>query len=254
MKNLKKEFTATLLLIAINVFVIGVVYLSDYLLKFISNVHHKFLIFFIWLVLCIGLYYLYDYFDNRITKIIFYTVCFPALILFVISKILLPLLGVQMYLFFYVIGCILIPASLLKLNNFFHWFTLTNATSTYILISSGCIIAIVLHEQLSKVILYLTSKIQNETYKDIIDYLISEKNIKFVIYLAYLIFLAVYNVNNLEGSSFYNSPELDKAVLQSFITFLAFERVLINFKESEFKPTQLLTRIKDSIFNDKVKL
>ncbi|MNG38928.1 hypothetical protein D3C84_1268040 [compost metagenome] len=50
----------------------------------------------------------------------------------------------------------------------------------------------------------------------------------------------------LQNKSFYDNPNIDKAVLQSFVTFVAIDRILTIVKQTEFKPSKLLEILKSS--------
>ncbi|MBZ9731692.1 hypothetical protein LB467_18570, partial [Salegentibacter sp. JZCK2] len=94
---------------------------------------------------------------------------------------------------------------------------------------------------------YNSEKLKKYKFKELTDYLISGNNIRFMIYISYFIYLLLFNIFDLQNQNLYSNSMIDKAVLQSFITFIAFDNVLKNFKNLEFKPSELFNRILLSI-------
>ena len=84
-------------------------------------------------------------------------------------------------------------------------------------------------------------------FNKLTDYFLSENNIKFIIYFCYFLYLLVFNLFTFQEHSFYSSPMMDRAVLQSFITFIALERLLSNLKDLDFKPSEMLKLLLTSI-------
>ena len=61
--------------------------------------------------------------------------------------------------------------------------------------------------------------------------------------------MAVVNFFKFQDMSLFGNNNYDSAVLQSFITFIAFDRALTILKQLEFKPSDLLMKIVTSINN-----
>ena len=77
-------------------------------------------------------------------------------------------------------------------------------------------------------------------------------NIRFLIYGLYVVLLLVTNFHNFENSTLTDNLLNDKAILQSFVTFIAFDRLLVLLTKLDFKPSDLLEKIGKSI-NNKLK-
>lgn len=73
------------------------------------------------------------------------------------------------------------------------------------------------------------------------DYILSENNIRFVIYGIYFLLLLVFNYIEFEENDKYNL-ETNKAILQSFVTFIALDRALTLLRDLEFKPSDFLKK------------
>ena len=83
------------------------------------------------------------------------------------------------------------------------------------------------------------------------DYLLSSENVRFIVYGGYAIALILTNIYNFQDLSLNKTTEFDKAILQSFITFIAFERAFSFMKQLEFRPSRLIEKIAYAI-RDKI--
>lgn len=82
-----------------------------------------------------------------------------------------------------------------------------------------------------------------------LDFLLSSQNIRFLIYASYFLALLTTNFFNFQGYSLDNRLQSDKSILQSLVTFLAFDRAFILMKQLNFKPSVLLENIYKSVLN-----
>lgn len=139
--------------------------------------------------------------------------------------------------------------------------SITSELYIYIILTFSVIVSTIFNFQIKHIVyivspfrVYYSIKLKKYKFKELIDYLISENNVRFIIYLSYFLYLIIFNAFNLQNQNFYNNPVVDKAILQSFITFIAFDSVLRNFKSLEFKPSEMLTKILNSITGAKEEL
>jgi hypothetical protein len=79
------------------------------------------------------------------------------------------------------------------------------------------------------------------------DYFLSTNNVKFFVYAFYVVALLMTNYFNFQGDSISSNIETDKSILQSFVTFIAFDRTFALMKQLDFKPSGLLEKIYKSI-------
>lgn len=81
------------------------------------------------------------------------------------------------------------------------------------------------------------------------DYLLSENNVRFIIYCVYVVLLLKFNYEDFEQNNLSVISQNNRAILQSFVTFIAFDRALTLLKQLEFKPSNLLSKIIESFMN-----
>jgi len=98
-------------------------------------------------------------------------------------------------------------------------------------------------------------KLKPYNIREISEYLLCQDNLKIIIYLfnfLAIIFINIYKFQNLE---FYNKILLlEKPILQSLVTFIAFDRAITLFKGLKFKPSELYQKILAGIKNKKESL
>jgi hypothetical protein len=82
---------------------------------------------------------------------------------------------------------------------------------------------------------------------ELIAHIINKENIRFVIYISFFIYLVVYSYKMLGNSSILETSLHDKAILQSFLCFLAFDRVILNSKQVVLLPSIFLNKLINSI-------
>ena len=81
------------------------------------------------------------------------------------------------------------------------------------------------------------------------DYFLSLENVRSIVYFGYVIVLLVINYYNFQDLTVWSSLTMDRAILQSFLTFIAVERALIFLKTLNFRPSVLLEKISSSILS-----
>jgi hypothetical protein len=74
-------------------------------------------------------------------------------------------------------------------------------------------------------------------------------NIKFLVYSFYVVALSVTNYLNFQGDSFSKGISTDKSILQSFVTFIAFDLALVLMKQLDFRPSHFVHKVIRSISN-----
>ena len=82
--------------------------------------------------------------------------------------------------------------------------------------------------------------------KELIHYIFTLNNIRFCIYTIYFIFMIIYSVKYLESDT---NNELN-AILQSFLTYLAFDNIIINTKNISLSPVEFLKKMINTIISD----
>ena len=88
-----------------------------------------------------------------------------------------------------------------------------------------------------------SKKMKKYQIKELIHYIFTLNNIRFCIYVIYFIFMIFYSIQFLENNITYKS----NAVLQSFLTYLAFDNIIMLKKQIFFSPIEFLKKIIFSI-------
>lgn len=192
-------------------------------------------------------------FMSRIARI----VLMPGEILLIFVVVLLPFGILVIHVVFYFGLVLLIPVSLVQGADYLGLELFKNpSTRTYFQYTAAVFIAVLLNFQLRQ-FLYRVSparigssqKLKPYGLDKLTDYVLSEKNIRFLIYGLYVVLLLVINFQNFENEALTAGLFNDRAILQSFVTFIAFDRMLVLLKQLDFKPSDLLDKIGKSIRN-----
>ncbi len=234
-------------------FVIGIKFLTGYA----SNIDNLYWIIGIYILICFLLYQLNRIFKNKMFGFLVQTVLFPFSLIYLFITVAIPILSTQIYLFTYLVLSFFIPLALYRIDEKLLITELKEETWSYLIITSGVIIATLLHKQITfltfKLIPFLARKSEKMSRLKLVElceYIVSKNNIKLVIYSLFFMALIVFNILSFEQNSYYDNPTIDKAILQSFVTYIALERILSNLKLTEFRPSELLKTLKLSIFNE----
>ena len=228
-----------------------------YLLSLGQNEIYFYYSFLGYIILCIIIVIIQHIFKNekvnKITGVIF----IPLEILLAIGTVVIPLAMVFVHLLYYVIISVIIPAIIIQGLTYLGYLSfLTETTIFFIQIAISVFISVLFNHQIRQLV-YLISPARIKTSKKLkpyeldklTDYLISENNIRFLIYFLYFISLIAINITDFQGSSLTEKTSFDKAILQSFLAFIAFDRVLSLLRDLEFKPSIFLIKIVQSISN-----
>lgn len=252
-KELYKEIKA----IAIIVLAIAVILVSTSLLD--NKTFQKY--FLISLAAYIGAFILFHllgsflknkYFD-KFTTIISY----PFGIIYAILLVLIPFWILLLHVGLYFGIAFLIPELLYKGLKYLNLIDfVTKPTTVYLKITLTVFISVLLNPLLRDIVyrisparLKTSEKLKPYELGKLTDYFLSTDNIKFFVYAFYVVALLTTNYFNFQGESISSDIETDKSILQSFVTFIAFDRTFALMKQLDFKPSGLLDRIYQSISN-----
>lgn len=259
MKNINKELLSLFLIIASGTIILGFATFLAYAISQFFTLTHSGWYLTIYILLAIFSYIFYNRYQNPTYRYIYYTLIFPIKIIRGFITVSAPYLVLQTHLALYLLFAGIIPLGFFLFDRMSDFINLNFSTHIYIMVTFSVVFATLGNAQIKKLI-YLVSpfrltqlqKLKKIDFKELTDYLLSESNIKFIIYSIYFLYLIIINLFNFQQNSFYSNPETDKAVLQSFITFIALERLLTNLKELDFKPSEMIKRLLDTITsNDK---
>lgn len=248
-----KEIKAIFIFAMIGIIIFG----FPYLLAYYKIESYFYLSLLIYILICGFLAILNTLVKNKILKKIISIILFPAGIILTIGSFIIPIGFLLIHLFYYVAFVVLIPTTILKLLTLFDIYQTNQIpTLTYIKFTSSVFIAVLFNYQIRKLI-YKTSparinsskKLKPYELDKLTDYMLSENNVRFLIYSLYVILLIITSYANFEEKYLSISTTNDKAILQSFVTFIAFDRILSLLKQLEFKPSDFLNKIIKSIAN-----
>lgn len=253
MNNYLKEIKAIFIFVVIGITIFGFPYL---LVSFeIENYFYSFLL--VYIILCVFFAILSSIVKNKILKKITSIILLPARIILTLISFIIPFGFLIIHLFYYVGLVVLIPDAILKLITVFDVYQINQIpTLTYIKFTSSVFIAVLFNYQLRKLIYKISparikssKKLKPYELDKLTDYMLSENNVRFLIYSLYVILLIITNYTNFEEKYLSINISNDKAILQSFVTFIAFDRALTLLKQLEFKPSDFLNKIIKSITN-----
>jgi len=254
MKNINKELLSLFLIIASGIIILGIAILLVFSIsQFITLAHSGWYLAFYFLSIVIS-YFIHSRYHSSSARLIYKGLIFPVKIFKGFIKVSTPYLILQTHLALYLFFAGIIPLGFFLVDQMSDLINLNFPTHIYIMVTFSVVFATLGNAQLKKLI-YLVSpfrltqlqKLKKIDFKELTDYLLSESNIKFIIYSIYFLYLIIINLFNFQQHSFYSNPETDKAVLQSFITFIALERLVTNLKELDFKPSEMIKRLLDTM-------
>lgn len=223
-------------------------------IKYFENYNSAWTYFLIYFLITISLNIISIKFQNRYLEKFTTILSFPLALLSFLFKIIIPSITIFVQSFYYILLSTAIPFLLLKLNEYYEWKELNSETETFFQFTISIIIAVTFY----KVILDLTYKIslfriksskQMKKYKldELIEYIINRQNIRFAIYVSFFIYIFIYSFQMLENTSLFVTDLRDKAILQSFLCFLAYDRILLNSKIVALFPSKLLNKFLTSM-------
>lgn len=247
--NYIREIKAIIVFIIISFLIMAFLYLLMHLdLEFFFYKTIIFYLIFAGFLLIIN-YFIKSKILKRIVKIILY----PSMIFILIFTILIPFLFLFVHLFFYLAFSFIIPEAIFRIIEYCDLnLDISQSSIIYLKLTFSVFIAVLFNYQIRKIIYFISPikfSLKSFEIDKLSDYLLSENNIRFIIYSLYVVLLITINFKNFENLSISENLLTDKAILQSFVTFIAFERALTLLKQLEFKPSDLLNRIGNSITN-----
>lgn len=186
---------------------------------------------------------------NNILKLIDTIISIPIGIIHLSFKLMMPVMTVFMSYMFLGVFSIMPPIFLIRLVNFVFDLNISKSTTLFISLVFASIVS-VYGSKLLHWIIKEYSPLKDwgnhkfETVKiELALYVISKKNVTFLIYFAYLVFLFLSGFMQIQ----YNEPlikeNIDSAVLKSFIVFIAFSNMVAKSKETEIEAKPLLTKM-----------
>jgi hypothetical protein len=199
--------------------------------------------------------FLYKKFPNKTVEIITTIFSLPLILISSLFKISNPITSLLTNAFFYFLLSLLFPGLLVIILNKLSILNLSRESLFFIIFTCGTIISITFNKILLKITYKISPAIknnsENEENKNLIklsEYLITPSNIRFLIYLFYFIYLCYFSLKTLETNSPFTTKNMDNALMQAFLVFVAFDCLRINSKNIVFSPSTMLIKILNIFF------
>lgn len=256
MNSILKEFISTVLILIILV----VIFLSIELMKNF-NIFYIVAWFFGYLLILFFFNVTSRNRNNKLLNIMLIFLNLPITLLIIFLNTILPFLILFLHVFFYFgLPALIIELIFTILLNLQLLESFNTSTLLYLKLTSGVFLISLFNPILKELVIRLSIAQPRNSFKmkvydleHLTKYLLTSENIKFLIYFFYVIALLFINILNFEGLNYSSLQDGDKAILQSFVTFIAFDRAIILSKQNEFRPSKLLKQIYQSVLNDTFK-
>lgn len=252
MNNYLKEIKALIILLILVALFSTLAFLFDLIIKSKITIIVLSVYFILFLFLSIST----NFIKNKVYLKVVNIFSFPMSIIFASLIFIIPIGTIIMHTMLYVI-VVAFPIIVFKGLIYFKIIeNLTPELVLYIEITLAVFLSVLLNYQIRKFIylisparIHSSEKLKSFGLDKLTDYLLSENNIRFMIYSLYVIILIVMNVFKFQEKSLLINSTSDQAILQSFITFIAFDRALALLKQLEFKPSDMVSKIIASMKN-----
>ncbi len=250
-KELKSIGILLIMMTAAICFLFGSAYLMDFLEDF--GVWGLALGIFGLLFISIATNFLNKKIPNRLTNFIAIIFSIPIGIVLILFNLFFPVIIIILSIGLSSVILIFPTFSFFKILDFFDLYCLKPEFQTYIQFSFSFIFLLLFNVQIKKILIYLIAVNENMKrwveefkYSAIIDYIFNLKNIRFFIYSFYLIFFIYYSYEFVGELNNVPSGKVN-AILQSFLTFLAFDQLIPILKKASLKPSVILLMVQESI-------
>ena len=195
-------------------------------------------------------------FNNIFLKWASLVISFPIILIFVILQSAIPVFAIVGYSFFLVFYSLIIPLILIGIIKYFGLLELNDVSVTFILLTLTSCIVLCFYKPFIRIVQWHGPfKPKSEKYKDykldkLSDYLINRQNIRFVIYTSYFIYLFWFSTELLSDSGPSEELKHFRGIYQSFLCFLAFDRIIAYSAQMKFLPSYILNVLIKNQNND----
>ncbi|NEV95045.1 hypothetical protein G3567_12950 [Psychroflexus sp. YR1-1] len=254
--NIKKESKSTLLVVIIIIISMVIIFFFSMGIDYLNYYKdYNWIFYFLgYLALLFLISWLNKKYPSKILQLINICMSFPIAFVLFLYQFALPALGLIFHVIYFAMISISIPLIIIKLNEYFGYYTLSKQTIIFITLTSATCISVTFYKQILNFIYHLgplriksSRKIRKFRLEELTEYVINKENIRFIIYSSFFIYIMVYSFHFFQNSSIFDVQEQDKAVYQSFLCFLAFDRLLLNSKRFLIIPSELLRKLINSI-------
>ena len=253
---MKKEYLTALSLLGLQILISAVyVYLFMQLLKLQTINWIYGVAIFIFLLIIITT--INNKWPNKISAFALNLITAPMAVIYTILTFILPIITLAVHVMIYFIIVILIPLIIYRFNLKMQIFNIETATYLFITISFSAISAVVFYKYILNLLLLISpirlktsQKLKRFRMKELTEYVLTPQHIRFMIYMAYLLYIIPFSYNTLQHKSIFATSEIDFAIMQSFLVFLAFDSLRVNIKSVNLSAKVLLWRTLQGFINE----
>lgn len=230
------ELLAFLMLVCIFfIIVYSIQFLNGFAENFEWNKTHTLILLF-YITLCITSVIILNKTENKVIQFFLIIILIPIGLIDMMTRLISPFLHFTFNTFFYFLFSMALAFLLLLCLNVM--FDFNKNQEIFFLITTGTISSVALNGIIRQILKYL--KIGYSTSEKIVNRNLSFEptswyeinNIRFVLYLGYLIFLIYYTIILLDESIIIKSNSIENSILYSFLSFLAFDQILLNIMKT----------------------
>ncbi|MCD8401305.1 hypothetical protein G1K66_12320 [Tenacibaculum finnmarkense] len=254
--NIKKESKSTIFVLIIIIISLVIMFLLSMGMKHLNYAKNlNWLFYFLgYIFLLIFVHWLRKKFPNKMLEYIDIGISFPLAIFLLLFQFTIPSIGLVLHIFLFVLFSFAFPLLLLRINEYFDYVTLTEQTTLFINLTFATCFSVAFYRQLLSFIYQFgpfkiknSEKMKKFRLDELTEYVLNKENIRFIIYSSFFIYLIIFSFQLLQNSSVFEIAEKDRAIYQSFLCFLAFDRILLNSNKFILLPSQLLKKMINSI-------
>lgn len=211
-----------------------------------------------YLALLIFFNWLHKKFPNKLLEYINYAFSLPLSIFLFLFQFARPATGIIIHTILFILLSFSFPLILIRLNDYFNYLKLTDQTIIFLNLTFAACFSIAFYKPILNIVyrfspfrIKSSEKMKKFKLDELTNYVLNKENIRFIIYSSFFIYLIIFSFQYLQNSSIFEIEEKDRAVYQSFLCFLAFDRLLLNSKRFILIPSELLKKMINSIVGDK---
>jgi hypothetical protein len=254
--NYIKELFSLIVLLALNAFFLYFLVLTISLFSSVTSDPNSIFFLLLAVVVLIISYLIHLKIVHKKSNGFFSALAFPFRFVRVLFAVGIPFFMLQLHIVLYLGICFAIPAGLIFVYQRLAHVHTPVALKTFIVLTTAVIISVVLQKQVNFIVqkfppasIRNSKKLQPYKIDELSNYLLAESNVRFLVFFIYFFLLVMINAFNLKGMGIYDSVTVDDAVLQSFATFLAFDRIIASLKPLTFQPSEMIRKISNAISN-----
>jgi hypothetical protein len=195
------------------------------------------------------------FYSNKFTRFLQAVAGFWIGILYAPVVFIIPFTAMVFHVLFYFGFAFLLPHLALTGISYFDLVpAIENSTEYYLLLTSGVFISVLANTFILRLVLYISparvytsEKLKPFGLESLSRVLLSAENIRSFVYGLYFILLVIINCYTFQGRL--PAGNVNTVILQSFVTYIAFDRALGHFKGLKFSFSNFRTQIFQSIEN-----